>query len=1687
MLRRLLVIVCCLLTIHGFSEEESEQIILSTPEQVGTFASEPSYLIGGLISPLSGQPVLRQTDLLVKGAQSLSFNRLYIPPYMPSSFPEHKHNRKDWRIRHLQEHLQANYQGWRYLPHLKLKFDTIHGEVHLTDPNGTTLAFRVPSLKRNRPETTLTSLPYAISNAVGDLPSGKYDPRNTKITCDRQSLLITVYVPDGTKRLYRGLSPSNGTSNYYLEKEILPNGKVLRYTCKGSFCHKIESLDPHERYVYASIHRPQLNPHFFSSSGITLDYTHQSRPYRWRVKVKDEHEKREGTFPSVLTGVSSPFYRYESLGYNDFHLLDFYSGKNDVFRCEYAGFGKETPHFRVQKLLWPVGQNDSFYPVFEMSYAPPVPGKKEGTTTVKSSDGTSIIYQFSKDLLVTAIQYYGQDGKLKKEKLYAWNEKNWLKSVEMRDAQKNLFNKRSYNFDSFGNPILEVFCGDLTGEETHEEYATVREFSQDGRNLLLKEAGEDGKVICYTYLPYTNLITSKLTKDGDKILLREFSKYDECHNLIQKIADDGESGDETNLSGVTQRTLTNYLLRQEAPFLHMPEWIEEKYWEEGREKSLKKTHLIYDQLGNVAQEEVYDADGVLAYTIYKQYNERGDLLSETNRLGQQATYAYDHKGRSASAINFSQRLHTTFSRDTKGRLRGKTEKGDDETTHSFSYLYDAHDRVIQKSEPFADTTRYTYDPLVNQVIRTDSPSIVTHDGSTSVTALATYDAFGREVAKTDANGNVTTYRYNAYGSVAEITYPDGSREHFRYSKNGKLVEQIDQEGLTIRYRNDVLGRPLSKTYLSADGQTLAEEFFTYSGFDLLTKTDKEGNLTRFFYDGVGRKIREEFCSKVVDYRYDSLGQLATICKYNGDNTLLMHYKRDAEGRVIEESTTDASGQLLTKIVYAYDEEGNQSSITRYINGKEATTSFVFDAFNRQVQEQDALGHVTQTIYQEGYTNQLGQNVLQIATTDPRHITTLETRDAYGRAVKQEVLNSQNATIACQEMLYDLNGNLSLKKDQVYENTLYKNTQLTKYSYTNRNQTASVTRGFNTKSSRTTSYAYTPAGKRESKVLPNGIRLTYAYHPLGFLQHLNSSDGTIQFIFQRNRLGQLLLATDEVQKSSIQRELDPHGNIVKETFPSGLTLEKTYDAFDRPLTLNLPDQSGVLFTYNPQFLKSAVRTSSSGDALYTHSYDYYDHDGNLVAESLIGDLGQVRHSTDLKGQKLAISSNYFSQQNTFDPCGNLLSSQIDANNQTYAYDGLSQLTTENGASYAYDSLYNRTKRNTHNELNELLAFGEVNYAYDLNGNQIVRRSPTETVNFTYDPLNRLIKAKNDEVTVEFTYDPLDRRLSKTVHTPSFWSKRKTQEHYLYDGAQELGAFTDTRSPINLRILSPTHKALPSTIAVEIGGHTFAPILDCQGSIRRLIDLYYKSCTHTYNFTAFGEDTNPQTETYFNPWRYASKRFDHELNLIYFGKRYYDPSNARWLTTDPAGPLDSTNLYQYLLNNPFHYTDPDGQFILEISLLALSWKVLATAVATLYVGYQVNHYLDTHSQNAANQAIHEMVQNLCGVVPKAFVQAKKNAKVYAPDRPLPMTEDGVPIPDTDDSHTQLGTKDSKRRPGEKYPQAREFDKNGKPVKTIDFTDHGEPHIHPNPHEHLYEPNPTGGTPQRGDPKPLENWNY
>ena len=1538
------LLLCLFLRMQAFSHEDesSDDPFIFTSEQLSALTSDEDNLIGGLISPLSGTLCLRQTDFTAKGAQEITLSRTYLSPYMSSSF------RKKWDADcyYRRLYLMRHYEGWKSFPHLRLWFDGRKEEVRLINSNAAAYDFSIAGSK-----TTLIKS-YAINNlGVNDLPNGKFDPRNTRISYENSC--FTVFSPDGSTRYYR----HHRGHIFLLGKEVLSNGKILKYhyTDAGELS-LVESCDPKQRYVYASIQvegspkAGQLN--FSSSTGLKALYSFENR--RVEGKFREGKWKTEYHFvlPPLMTAVNSPQYRGEVSTHTSPNcLLKSFSGKDEVFTLSQAPFGTgDRAHLRIDKLLFPVGSNDSFEPVYQISYQPAEAGEKEGTTTVKNFNGTSTVHHFSKDLLTTSIQYFGEDGALKKEKVYSWNDKNRLASLELRDGNKQLHLRKNYEYDEFGNPIVETLVGDLEGDRKENHYVIKRAFSQDGRNLLLREETENGKITTFEYLPETDLITLKIIQDQNHIVIRESFQYDDCNNLIQECIDDGQA----------QKRITNYILRQEQPFLHMPEWIEEKYLENGQERLLKHKHLIYDQWGNVIEEKIYDANGHYAYSILKEYNERGDLLSETNPLGQRRTFVYDSRGRCIEETNFSRNLREEMKHDTRGRLVEEKTVGED-GIHTASYQYDFNDNLIQETDTFGNVFQYTYDPLVQKVARTDSPSTVTVDGqAASVVTSSIYDPWGREISVIDANGNATHYRYNVYDSPVEITYPNGSKEIHRYTTGGQKASYTDREGLTIQYSYDILDRVTSEDY----GKSIGRKNYLYDSFNFLEENDLEGNPTHYFYDGSGRKVRKEKCGRTTSYSYDPLGRVCDIYK----DDLKIHFKRDLENKVIEETKTDKANTLLYKISFTYDDDGNLNSITRYIDGKESIESFIYDSFGREISHRDPLNQVTNTVYDEDHVNELGQTVLQITAVDPLNISKVITQDPYSRDVQQKTLNCKGRTISCWEKIYDPCGNLTHWKDYLYEDEQLKGTQIAHFAYTSDHEIECSTRAFGTPEARTTFFSYTPGGKIAAKMLPDGITLVHAYTPLGFLETVNSSDGKIRHRFAYNKNGDLTSIRDENEKITIQREIDPFGNVTQEVFSNGVDVKKSYDNFDRTQALQIEGIGHIAYAYDPLYLRNVSRFSKDGTVLYTHDYEAYDLDGNLLLESMISSSGPIQHRFDLKGRKSEIVSPYFSQRCFYDACDNLIESIVDQKSTSYRYDDLSQLTHEKETSYAYDSLFNRRIKNGQEyEVNALNELKELNY--DLKGNQVQK----DNMHYIYDPLNRLIEATYDTKKVCFQYDPLGRRLAKIVMemAASGWQEIY-QENYLYDGKHEIGALGSDGTLKNFRTLAILQKPIPSvgiddqgedlqinksenvdvstdlsipeTVAVEFNQKTFAPITDMQKNICRLVDPFSKKAASHYDFTAFGEE---EGQIDGNPWRYAAKRFDPELKLVYFGKRYYDPELAIWLTTDPVGFVDSLNLYQYALNNPFHYYDPDGEFIIALPLLIWGAELILPSLSACVV--------------------------------------------------------------------------------------------------------------------------------------------
>jgi hypothetical protein len=273
-----------------------------------------------------------KTDLVVRGAESLFLSRVYIPPSMPCFFTKDHHQQYE-RLFFLQ-HLTASYRGWQFLPHLRIGYNPKAKEVRLSTPYGATLDFQLAGSKLITPQ-------YAINNVSGDEPSGKYDLRNTRVVAKGGEII--VHAPDGTQRFYQ---------DSLLRKEILPNGRVIKYKYDElKALAYIESLDPKERYVYASItiSGKKGERHFLSSSGQAVDYTYQIRP-PFHIEIKEQSKKGgrkheevwDKPAPPLLMSISSPFYREETIDYCDRFLLRAYAGQEDTFSAVYGNFITST-------------------------------------------------------------------------------------------------------------------------------------------------------------------------------------------------------------------------------------------------------------------------------------------------------------------------------------------------------------------------------------------------------------------------------------------------------------------------------------------------------------------------------------------------------------------------------------------------------------------------------------------------------------------------------------------------------------------------------------------------------------------------------------------------------------------------------------------------------------------------------------------------------------------------------------------------------------------------------------------------------------------------------------------------------------------------------------------------------------------------------------------------------------------------------------------------------------------------------------------------------------------------------------------------------------------------------------------------------------------------------------------------
>jgi RHS repeat-associated protein len=334
-----------------------------------------------------------------------------------------------------------------------------------------------------------------------------------------------------------------------------------------------------------------------------------------------------------------------------------------------------------------------------------------------------------------------------------------------------------------------------------------------------------------------------------------------------------------------------------------------------------------------------------------------------------------------------------------------------------------------------------------------------------------------------------------------------------------------------------------------------------------------------------------------------------------------------------------------------------------------------------------------------------------------------------------------------------------------------------------------------------------------------------------------------------------------------------------------------------------DASRVQYDYTDRRLSKITRFNALNEEMYAQTYEW--DEGRLIHQT---GWFTTQYDYDNENRVIAKLSPWYQSTIEYDAKG--LATRV--GDRIYSYDVLGQITDEQGYFHAaYDSKRNLIELNGSrievDEENQIIGL-----CYDAQGNLLKD-------GFVYDSKNQLIETGGER----YEYDSLGRRIGKGNIT------------YLYLGFEEIGSFENGRCK-TLRI-----PGIGGSIAIEIDGKPYVPVIDAQGIVRKLIDPERNSVHREIDCDIFGGGLTDAI-----PYAYRGKRYDPETGLIYFGRRYYDPAQHRWLTKDPLGAIDHENLYQYIYNNPLCYWDPTGGsfwgYVAGLCEVAAGGAILASGV-------------------------------------------------------------------------------------------------------------------------------------------------
>ena len=826
------------------------------------------------------------------------------------------------------------------------------------------------------------------------------------------------------------------------------------------------------------------------------------------------------------------------------------------------------------------------------------------------------------------------------------------------------------------------------------------------------------------------------------------------------------------------------------------------------------------------------------------YDARGNVVEVANSVGDKLTLAYKVQRTGAQtrsggtgAVSYEEvlpneadYLYVNEHIDMLESFTWTSTEGD-QPSITFTYAYDAQDRLVSSSHALSGNSAYTetftYSEAGLSSIRNPDNRVytLTYDDAGRLTGLS-YPG-GQESAGfvygtnttavqtkigTDAAYTVATYTYTpATGVVTGCEDADGHAVNYTYTADlllssvsyTNLVEGVLNETPVVQsYTYDATTRDLTRVAVTQGetllGETLYQNYQYNQPKTVKVKNGSGYQTTTYTYNAAGQVLTAvDPEGKTTTNAYNDYGYLIATTDRNGG---YMSYAYDAKGRVITISSANGAGQTPFSVVrYTYDDYGRTA--TAATDGMDDTVTY----------EYDWRGLLTKKTYGNGayeaYTYTTAG--LTLTARDVEGVVTTYTYDDMGRVSTARVGAGSGAlTTAYAYLGGDGNG--------VRRVTVTDPEGRATTTWYDENGRAVRQSGGGV----TVAYRYDYMGNQtvvETLGGTAGNRVVRAeYDALG-----NQTLTAAVAAANRTKLGshgERLSGYDVTADLTTSSAYDMLGNNTSVTDGRGTTTTYTYDALSRLTGVSQPLSTGVTATtayaYDQSVTGGVANTVTSANGVTTTSV--FDRSGRKLRD-VVTDPDDATESVttsyayDAHGQVTSVTREDGSVvRYAYDAVGNVVSERYFAS--------ATAATPEIAITYAYTDGGGRLE-----SAEQVTGSGETqqsvttSYSYDEYGRVTQQRQETEaeagalTVNYRYNGAGQVTSVSyakesaqgavdpgNTELHILwYTYDE-DGRLSAiyldegTASTTSPTNNKKLIRSYAYNAYGEIEKLTDNTS-------------------------------------------------------------------------------------------------------------------------------------------------------------------------------------------------------------------------------------------------------------------------------------------------------